>query len=499
MKCPSSLLAKILTWFFLNLLLLTLVLGIFFAAQPQMNLHAFFGQQGSDRLRSAGMLIAHDLSRSPADEWTTVLSRHAEIHGVDFMLVLRDGLVFSPVEETLPEEVVEQAKDLLRRRGGQQNGQEHRWNPHLVDCLLLEPDCEEVQPVFQEFSGRKNLLVLRTKDPSTYWFGLRVPLFLPTGERRLHVLLLARSHSITGNGFFFDPLPWMVVAAAVILISLLFWLPLIRNITKPLLRMTLAAEEIARGNFAVSIQERRSDEIGRLATTINHMTARLSAFVKGQKRFLGDVSHELGSPVARIQFGLGILEQRVDPAHRERVRDVMEDVDHMSRLIGELLAFSRAEMNAQAVELGRISLLPVVQTAVKRECPPPFPVQVDIAPELEVLASAELLTRALANLLRNAIKYAGEAGPLTVRAEEKNQRVELVVRDYGPGVPEEYLDRLFEPFFRLEPSRDRDSGGVGLGLAIVKTCVESCGGRVAAGNVLPQGFQVTLFLNSPNL
>ncbi len=499
MTCPSSLLTKILTWFFLNLLLLALVLGIFFAAQPQMNLHEFFGQQGSDRLRSAGMLIAHDLSQTPADEWTSILARHAEIHGVDFMLVLRDGLVFSPLEEALPEEVIDKAKDLLRRRGGQANGHAQHWNPQLTDCFLLqpEPDCEENRPVFQEFSGRKNLLVARTKDPSTYWIGLRVPLFLPMTERRLHVLLLARSQSITGNGFFFDPLPWMVVAAAVVFISLLFWLPLIRSITKPLLRMTLAAEEIARGNFAVSIQEARSDEIGRLAKTINHMTARLSAFVKGQKRFLGDVSHELGSPVARIQFGLGILEQRVDPAHQERVRDVMEDVDHMSRLIGELLAFSRAEMNAQAVELGRIKLLPVVQTAVKRECPPSCPVEVNIAPDLEVLASAELLTRALANLLRNAIKYAGETGPLSVRAEEKNQQVALMVRDHGPGVAEEYLDRLFEPFFRLDPSRDRDSGGVGLGLAIVKTCVESCGGRVTARNVPPQGFEVTLILNSP--
>jgi two-component system sensor histidine kinase CpxA len=89
--------------------------------------------------------------------------------------------------------------------------------------------------------------------------------------------------------------------------------------------------------------------------------------VKGQKRFLGDVAHELGSPIARIQFGLGALEQRIGSENRQRVIDVMEDVDHMSRLVNELLAFSRAEMKSKTVELESIDLLPVVQTAVKRE------------------------------------------------------------------------------------------------------------------------------------
>jgi two-component system sensor histidine kinase CpxA len=260
--------------------------------------------------------------------------------------------------------------------------------------------------------------------------------------------------------------------------------------------MTQAAEEIAKGNFAVSIHEPRADEIGRLARTISHMTARLAAFVQGQKRFLGDVSHELGSPVARIQFGLGVLEQRLEGANQERVQDVMEDVDHLSRLISELLAFSRAEMGSQAVKLEQIALLPVVQAAVRRESSSAATTEVQIAPDLCVTASAELLTRAVANLLRNAVKHAGKEGPITVAAETRAGHVTLTVADCGPGVAEEYLDRLFEPFFRPEPSRDSDSGGVGLGLAIVKTCVESCGGTVAARNLLPKGFAVQLVLNA---
>ena len=250
------------------------------------------------------------------------------------------------------------------------------------------------------------------------------------------------------------------------------------------------------GALIVFIHEPRTDEIGRLAKAINHMTARLSAFVKGQKRFLGDVAHELGSPIARIQFGLGALEQRIGRENRQRVIDVMEDVDHMSRLVNELLAFSRAEMKSKTVELESIDLLPVVQTAIKRENSPAASIVVRIKPGIRVVASSELLTRALANLLRNAVKYAANAGPIVVTAQKRNNGVDIEVRDMGCGVPEALLDQLFEPFFRPEASRDRDTGGVGLGLAIVKTCVETCKGTVTASNVQPRGFAVTIHLKS---
>ncbi|MCI5224139.1 MAG: ATP-binding protein, partial [Candidatus Electrothrix sp. AR4] len=97
---------------------------------------------------------------------------------------------------------------------------------------------------------------------------------------------------------------------------------------------------------------------------------------------------------------------------------------------------------------------------------------------------------------RNAVKYAGEAGPIMVSAIEINDQVAISVKDLGPGVPEGYLDRLFEPFFRPEPSRDRDSGGVGLGMAIVKTCTAACNGTVSARNREPKGFAVTVTLTS---
>ena len=516
-KPASSLLVKILGWFFLNLVLVVAVLAVFFAFQPQVNLYAIFGQEGSNRLQTAAMLIAHDLNQTSRTTWSEVLARHAAIHQVDFALVLEDGSRFSSKDMEFPEEVIKRVRDTLPRKPPPRNGSppppppRHGSPPPVFDDPLRRPanhviddardlpkkgPSERIPPMHAGADDKGPHLMMRTRHPTRYWAGIRIPLPSEPLRPPPHAFVFAVSDSITGNGFFFDPVPWMVVAATVILISVLFWVPMVKHITRPLRRMTLATEEVANGRFDISIHEPRADEIGRLARAIKNMTSRLSAFVKGQKRFLGDVAHELGSPIARIQFGLGVLEQRVDGKSRKRVIEVMEDVDHLSKLVNELLAFSRADLKSNTVRLEKIDLLPVVQAAVKREGAPAVKITTKINPEIRVVASADLLTRALANLIRNAVKYAGDAGPIDVTAEEKSGVVEIEVRDNGSGVPEDLLDQLFEPFFRPEASRDRDSGGVGLGLAIVKTCIETCKGTVSAANLQPNGFAVTITLNS---
>ena len=506
MKPTSSLFAKILFWFFLNLFLVTAVLAVFFAFQQQVNLHAIFGQQGSNRLRTAGMLIAHDLSESLPSDWPGVLTRHAAIHRVDFMLVLQDGSTFSSTKANLPKAVRKRVKRVLQRKPPKGPfPPPHGLNepPRMQERVDDAPGGELRQkavggspPIPLDESRKKPKLMMRTQQPTRYWSGIRIHLPLAPMRRPEPAMLLAVSDSVTGNGFFFDPLPWMVVASVVILISVLLWIPMVRSITRPLTRMTRATEDIANGRFDVSIYEPRADEIGRLAKTINHMTSRLSAFVNGQKRFLGDVAHELGSPIARIQFGLGALEQRVKEENRQRVADVMDDVEHLSKLVSELLAFSRADLKSDTAKLEKVDLLSIAQLAVKRESTPEVEISVQINPQTRVVASAELLTRALANLVRNAVKYAGDKGPIEITAAERKDVVDIIVRDSGLGVPEDQLDQLFEPFFRLEPSRDRDSGGVGLGLAIVKTCVETCKGTISAANINPGGFAVTITLGT---
>jgi two-component system, OmpR family, sensor histidine kinase CpxA len=476
MKPFSSLFSKILLWFFMNLALVAAVLIVFFMFQSQIDLHAIFGQQASDRLRTAGRLISHELNQVPTSNWSDVLARHAEIHQVDFALLLKDGHQSLSKDMDIPEAVTKMVMGAFRSK------------PPKGEYPL--------PPKHLDKQGEKHRFVMRTKNPTRYWAGIRIPVSLKPSSRPMRAVLLSVSDSITGNGFFFDPLPLIIVAAAVMLISVLLWIPLVRNITRPLARMTHAAEEIARGRFDVRVNEPRADEIGRLGSSINHMTSRLGGFVKGQKRFLGDVAHELGSPIARIQLGLGILEQRVDAINQKQVADVMEDVDHMSKLVNELLSFSRAEMDTAKVMLETIEVLPVLQRAVQRENMPTTEIITKIDPKIRVIADPELLTRALANIIRNAVKYAGDSGPIYVSAKREGNKIEIQVKDSGPGVPDDLVKHLFEPFFRPEPSRDRYSGGVGLGLAIVKTCIETCKGTVSARNLKPKGFAITITLTS---
>ncbi len=475
MKIFPSILSKILFWLFLNLAVVAGVLIVFFTFWSPMDLYGIFGFQASNRMNAFARLISHDLNQVNRKDWGEVLNRHAEIHRVGFVLILRDNTRFYSNPTDIPDEVLKMAGGGFpppfsgKRRMMHLSTHPDKYNPHRA-------------------------MMIRTKAPTRYWLGTRIPIFISASHKPEPGLLLAVSDSITGNGFFFEPLPWMIVAAAVIFISVLLWIPMVRNITRPLARLTQAAEQIARGRFDVRLHESRTDEIGRLAGAINHMTFRLDGFVKGQKRFLSDVAHELGSPIARIQLGLGILEQRVHADHQVQVADVMEDVSHMSNLVNELLALSRAETGVAAARLESIALLPVVQRAVKRESGPETRILIRMDPKTKVVADPELLTRAMANVVRNAVKYAEAAGPVYISAERKKNQVELETRDMGNGVPEDFLDKLFDPFFRPESSRERDSGGVGLGLSIVKTCIDACKGSVSVRNVTPRGFAVTITL-----
>jgi two-component system sensor histidine kinase CpxA len=124
-------------------------------------------------------------------------------------------------------------------------------------------------------------------------------------------------------------------------------------------------------------------------------------------------------------------------------------------------------------------------------------VQVEVQPELLAIADPELLARAAGNLLRNSVRYAGSAGPISVTANQDGGAIRITVADCGPGVPAADLPRIFDPFYRVDASRDRATGGVGLGLAIVKTCVEACGGSVTCRNRESSGLEVTILLEVP--
>jgi signal transduction histidine kinase len=361
------------------------------------------------------------------------------------------------------------------------------------------------------------VFMIKTDKPVRFWAGVDIPVIIkdhnattpavesltearglrevPRG-RETHYLatLLMVSDTRTGHGLFGDPIPWITIILVAVVLSALFWLPMVRNITRPIAEVTAATEQIAQGKFDTRVGTGRSDEIGRVGQAVDHMADRLDGFVRGQKRFLGDISHELCSPIARIQAALANLEQRADESHKKYVDGLREEVEHMSELVDELLMFSRAGMKTGDVKLESVPLAEMIQRVVDREGAAAVKLNLDVPHDLKVKADPTLLARALGNLLRNAVRYAGQAGTIELSASREVSRVKIIIGDQGPGIPVDDLPRIFDPFSRPEQDRSRDTGGAGLGLSIVKSCVEGCGGTVTCRNRDPKGLEFSVIL-----
>ena len=489
MNWRFPLFAKILLWFFLNLLLLGAGFYLFFRVQFHMGLDALLTGQAGERIEALANIIFDELQAAATDDRTEVLQYFGSGYGMQLMLVLPNGELLAGKGPQLPPVVREHLADFAPPPV--------RMPPPFRDVARAPPpvQVETVAPPPDEARHSLPKFMVHSDEPAGYWVGIRLPP-MERGRPVVHQVLLLFSPTLSGGGLFIDFKPWLLAGFGAVLLSVLFWLPLIRGITHSITQLTRATGEIAEGHFDVRVDERRRDELGRLGAEINSMASQLDGFIAGQKRFLGDVAHELCSPLARMQVALGILEQRAESVQGDYLNDVREEVQQMSNLVNELLLFSKASLREKAVQLQRVPLAELARRVATREAGDGDKVQVQIADDLTALADPDLLTRALANLVRNALRYAGDAGPVVIAAEPVEQGIAVSVSDSGPGVPEEALQKIFDPFYRLEASRSRDTGGIGLGLAIVKTCVEACQGSVTATNRLPSGLQVTIRLKT---
>jgi two-component system sensor histidine kinase CpxA len=477
MRLRFSLFSKIMLWFFLNLLLLGLILALIFKSSSSFDSGTGPLARSTNRIEAVTRLIEsqmNDKSRAERDE---VLKKYAETYGVKFYMFDSKGQQLAGPATTLPTEIFSEIThpETLFPTPAQMSSQPREQPPRMI--------------------GPPPSLYLKTSTPTLYWFVGRTLTFERGQPELIRTRLLVASDSYTGHGLFFDPMPYLLMAAAIIGFSILFWLPFVRSITRSIRQMTAATEQIAEEQFDVRVSDARTDELGRLGVAINQLASRLNGFVHGQKRFMGDISHELNSPLARMQFALSILEDRVGETERVYVEDVKEEVELMSKLVAELLTYSKAGIRKTNIELEPVTLRPLVERVIEREtAKEQAELKLDVAEQLEVLAQPELLSRALANVVRNAVRYAGGTGLITIAAESSNGHVSLSVADKGAGVPETELEKLFDPFYRIESDRSRATGGTGLGLAIVKSCIEACQGTVSARNLSPKGFEIKFLL-----
>ena len=403
----------------INVLLLTAVLVAFATVQFRLDLESFLVAPARDRILATSRLLALELAETAIDEREALLEAYSDEYGVRFHLVNLNGTGLIGPSVELPPQVVER---LPRRRGARA--------PRLSISAT---------------SGRGPVFMVATSNPTRYWAGVRIPVLDPTGATSMSAVLLLVSDSLLGNQFFFDPNPWLAITLVVILVSLAVWLPLIRGVTRSITQMTRATARIAEGQFDVLVTATRKDEVGQLASSINRMSGQLAGFVRGQKRFLADIAHELSSPIARMQMALGILDQRVEDKQREHVADVQEEAEHISGLINELLSFSKVGMLFDDAKLVPVNVADIVRRVLEREALKDSDIKSVVEDRLKVLAEPGRLFRALANLVRNATRYAGEAGPIEIQARLENDDIVITVADSGPGVPEDTLEDLLPP------------------------------------------------------
>lgn len=287
-----------------------------------------------------------------------------------------------------------------------------------------------------------------------------------------------------------DLLPYYAPVLAVV--AALCWLLAFRLVS-PLRALASAVERFGRGDLAARVKTRRRDEIGDLARSFNSMAQRLETLLTAERRLLQDISHELRSPLARLSFAIELSRNAAD---RDFAASRMKrELDRLAGLVGALLEMTRAEGDPTSWRATEVPIDPLLRDAVfdsdiearERGCR----LEVNGSSHAAVQGDPELLRRAIDNVVRNAIRYSPPGERVEVAVERSNGSVRVSVRDYGPGVPEQDLPKLFEPFFRVDGSRGEATGGLGLGLAIARRAVQLHHGEITAGNAQP-GLRVTL-------
>lgn len=296
------------------------------------------------------------------------------------------------------------------------------------------------------------------------------------------------------------------VLFAMLVSGLVCWL-LARYLTRPLRRLHQATEEYADGNFSIRVAPglgKRQDEIADLATAFDRMAEKLDSLLRSHKRLLRDASHELRSPLARLQVSLELARGKSGNDVTQELNRIEREADRLDELVGQLLSLARLESQQQFSHTENILLADLLKQIRDDACYERQQSAEECTVTLEtgdvtstIRGDLALLHSAIENVVRNAIRYAPDTSPIAITLRLDNQQpaiLYLSVCDQGPGVPEDILPQLFDPFVRVDEARSREQGGYGLGLAITERIIRLHGGQVTAHNAQEGGLCVEIRL-----
>jgi signal transduction histidine kinase len=325
--------------------------------------------------------------------------------------------------------------------------------------LLRQSRGESRFPAFRV----RGAAIARHSADGKYWFIFVIP------HQRLAYWFLLPQH-------------WWMMAAGVFLCYLLTY-----YLTYPVRKLQRAVERFGRGDLSARVKTRRRDELGDLGRTFDRMADRTGTLVDAERRLLLDISHELRSPLARLRVAVELARSG---QNREQYLDrIDKEAERLNSLVGGLLQVTRAEgdpasLRREPVRLDRLLEELVADSSLEAQARGTV-MRLVTAQPATVRGDAELLRRAIENVIRNAIRHAPEATAVEASLEAAHDQAVIRIRDYGPGVPEEALPRIFDAFYRVETDRDRASGGAGLGLSIARRAVELHKGAIRARNAQP--------------
>jgi signal transduction histidine kinase len=314
----------------------------------------------------------------------------------------------------------------------------------------------------------------------------------------------------------------------VALVGALFCYWLARHLTSPVTKLRAATRELAGGNLAARVSPamgNRRDELASLGADFDLMAEKIESLINSQRRLLGDISHELRSPLTRLNVALELARQRSGAEAASALERIQHEAENLNEMIGQLLTLTRLESGAEVLLQTEFELAKLVR-AVTDDADYEArsrnrSVVLKTVDHLSTIGTEHLLRRAVENVVRNAVHYT--AGGSTVEVELRKEAGErcaettakelgaendlenetpkcavITIRDHGPGVPETALNEIFRPFYRVDDARDREAGGVGLGLAIAERAVRLHGGHVEAANEPTGGLVVTITLPLQN-
>lgn len=324
------------------------------------------------------------------------------------------------------------------------------------------------------------------------------PIDFPDGRRM--VLLFQWERGSPPSLFWGSPLAYLRLGGVFLTGIILCWL-LALYLTSPIRKLREATNRLAEGDLSTRVASnvgRRRDELADLAKDFDAMAERIEMLLLSQQRLTRDISHELRSPLARMNVALEIAKQKAVPEMSPQLQRIENESQRLNDMISRLLTLSKLETGSQEFERYEVNLKNLVEqvaadadfeAAAKNRS-----VKLVRADNCHVMGSDALIRSAVENVLRNAVRYTKEGTAVEVSLSNGDERARITIRDHGEGVPDKELENLFKPFYRVGEARDRGSGGTGLGLAIAEQAVRLHKGTISAKNE-NDGLAVEIVLN----